>query len=58
MGLMSPIKYEPDNPDYRSMSMDENSWFEVLHLKFDNSIVSYEQLVKYFYTFHDPTTLN
>jgi peptide-methionine (S)-S-oxide reductase len=31
---------------------------EVLHIKFDPTKVQYEDLIRFFYQFHDPTTLD
>merc|ERR1712100_829062 len=33
-------------------------YVEVAHVLFDSSKVKYEDLVKFFYSFHDPTTMN
>mmetsp|Transcript_14402 Transcript_14402/g.24543 ORF Transcript_14402/g.24543 Transcript_14402/m.24543 type:complete len:145 (+) Transcript_14402:174-608(+) len=58
VGFMSPNKDAPANPRYRQVCEGKTGHVEVLHLRFDSNKVSYEQLVKYFFTFHDPTTLN
>ena len=56
VGFMSPITDAPKNPTYREVKTKTTSYVEVLHLRFDNSKVSYKDLVKHFFTFHDPTT--
>ena len=53
---MSPDEDAPANPTYRQVCSKTTSHVEVFHMRFDNSKVSYEQLVKHFFTFHDPTT--
>ena len=40
------------------MKRGATSHIEVLNLKYDKSKISYEDLVRYFFTFHDPTTWN
>ena len=55
---MSPNKNAPANPKYREVCTGTTTHVEVLHFRFDNTKVSYEDLVRFFFTFHDPTTLN
>ena len=47
-----------ENPSYRDVCADRTGHAEVVHLEFDPSQVSYEQLLKIFWENHDPTTLN
>ena len=58
VGFMSPNDNAIENPKYREVCGGKTSHVEVLHLRFDSNIVKYEDLVKYFFTFHDPTTKN
>ena len=58
VGFMSPDKDAPANPKYKEVCKGTTGHVEVLHLRFNNKIVSYEELVKFFFTFHDPTTKN
>ena len=55
---MSPDQNAPKNPTYRQVCSGNSGHVEVLHIRFDSKKVKYEQLVKFFFTFHDPTTLN
>ncbi|KAL1958435.1 hypothetical protein VTO42DRAFT_4536 [Malbranchea cinnamomea] len=45
-------------PTYRSVCSGTTGHAEALQMVFDPSIVSYRQLVEFFYRMHDPTTLN
>lgn len=44
------------NPDYKEMSSGRSGHIEAFHMKYKPSKVSYESLVRHFFTFHDPTT--
>ncbi len=46
------------NPSYRDVCSGKTGHAEVVQVKFDPMIVSYEQLLELFWTSHDPTTLN
>jgi peptide methionine sulfoxide reductase msrA/msrB len=45
-------------PSYQRVCAGDTGHAEVVHIKFDPSIVSYEQLLDVFWDIHDPTTLN
>ena len=47
-----------DNPTYKEVCADKTGHAEVVHLKYDSEIVSYEHLLKVFFENHDPTTMN
>ncbi|MCR9247201.1 MAG: peptide-methionine (S)-S-oxide reductase MsrA [bacterium] len=47
-----------DNPTYKQICTGTTNHAEVVQCKFDPSLVSFEQLVGYFFVMHDPTTLN
>lgn len=57
VGFMGPVGAKTD-PSYREVCTGSTGHVEVLHLKFDPAVVPYESLVRFFYEFHDPTTLN
>mgnify|MGYP001378329851 FL=1 len=43
---------------YKKVCTGETNHAEVVKLDFDPEIISYEKIIKYFFEFHDPTTLN
>lgn len=47
-----------ENPTYREVCSGSTGHVEVLQIKFDPAVVAYEDLLKFFFSFHDPTTLN
>ncbi|EYE98040.1 peptide-methionine-S-sulfoxide reductase [Aspergillus ruber CBS 135680] len=46
------------SPTYRAVCSGNTGHAEALQVTFDPSIVSYRQLLEFFYRMHDPTTLN
>jgi peptide-methionine (S)-S-oxide reductase len=46
------------NPSYKQVCTHTTGHAEVTHLWFDPKVVSYEELVEYFWTMHDPTQVN
>lgn len=46
------------NPTYEQVCSGETGYAEVIQLKFDSSIISYDELLEIFWKTHDPTTLN
>lgn len=48
----------PGRPTYREVCSGLTGHAEVIQVKFDTDIISYEDLLKIFMTSHDPTTLN
>ena len=46
------------NPTYQQVCAGTTGHAEVVQLTYDPQIVSFEELLKVFFTIHDPTTLN
>ncbi len=49
--------HSPD-PTYKEVCTGETGHAEVLHIEFDASVISFEELLEVFWKTHDPTTLN
>lgn len=47
-----------DNPSYEAVCTGTTGHAEVLQIKFDPTVVSFEKLLEVFWSTHDPTTLN
>lgn len=47
-----------DNPDYKLISSGLTGHAESIEITFDPEIISYEKILKFFFTIHDPTQLN
>jgi len=46
------------NPNYKHVVSGQTGHAEVVQLAFDPSVITFEELLKIFFTIHDPTTLN
>jgi peptide-methionine (S)-S-oxide reductase len=47
-----------DHPSYEAVCSDRTGHAEVVHVTFDPTVISYEQLLEMFWELHDPTTPN
>lgn len=47
-----------ENPDYKSVCTGETGHAEVIHFDYDPEIIDYVELLKCFFSVHNPTTLN
>ena len=47
-----------DQTNYNEVCTGETNHAEVVKLNFDPDIISYAKIIKYFFEFHNPTTLN
>lgn len=47
-----------ENPSYEQVSSGNSGHAEVVQIKFDPSVISFEKILEVFWALHDPTTLN
>lgn len=57
VGFMGP-KTAAINPSYKDVCSGVTGHVEVYDFEFSEGIETYEELIRYFFQFHDPTTLN
>ena len=59
VGFMSPDPNAMENPSYKQVCSGSTGHVEVLYVELnDPSETTYEELIRFFFQFHDPTTLN
>ena len=46
------------NPTYQQVSSKTTGHAEVVQITFDPNLISFVEILKIFFTYHDPTTLN
>ena len=56
VGFMNPDPAMVETPSYEEVCDGNTGHVEVLHVILDTQKASYEELVRFFFTFHDPTT--
>ena len=55
VGFMNPNPNQNYNPSYEEVCEGYTGHVEVAHILFDQTKTTFEELVKFFFTFHDPT---
>ena len=55
VGFMNPNPNKYHNPSYEDVCEGFTGHIEVVHILYDQTKCTFEELVKFFFTFHDPT---
>lgn len=55
VGYMNPVENKFLNPTYEEVCEGYTGHIEVAHILYDKTKVTFEEIVKFFFTFHDPT---
>lgn len=58
VGFMHFTKSEEKSPSYDAVCSGMTGYVEVVHVLFDSSKCTFEDMCKFFFSFHDPTTKN
>ena len=58
VGFMNPDKNGMKNPDYRAVCSGQTGHVEVLNVELADPSAHYKELLRFFFSFHDPTTMN
>jgi peptide-methionine (S)-S-oxide reductase len=58
VGFMSPHEKHPRNPSYRQVCSGTTGHVEVLNVELNDPSKHFEELIRFFFLFHDPTTEN
>jgi len=58
VGFMSPHAKHIKNPTYRQVCNGDTGHVEVLYVELNDPNAHFEELIKFFFLFHDPTTIN
>lgn len=58
VGFMSPNPNAQKNPSYRAVCSGSTGHVEVLEVELNDPNKHYEELLRFFFMFHDPTTAN
>lgn len=58
VGFMSPHENHPKNPSYRQVCSGTTGHVEVLNIELNDPSKHFEDLIRFFFLFHDPTTEN
>ena len=46
------------NPTYQDVCSGKTNHAEVVKIEFDNKLINYDEILDYFFSIHNPTTLN
>jgi len=57
VGYVHPTDASLEAPSYEEICEGDTGFIEVAHILFDNQKASFEDLARFFFTFHDPSTL-